>query len=291
MSSIQCLLVFHMDNPSGTKKMTRHGLPYTLIFIKWIFCEALSLRSIYRGKMTPFAMNIPDHDAARGTRKSVLNGKTLKYFSLTFFLFSISFNSNNSTAKLSAESASMDEAPVEFKLNGYQYKIPRNFLINMSNWSGGEQEDGVSIRFVYPGLKPYSKDTASCLLHKTKCRIYTVYMTSAHFSSEDTLTNLITNSAIRKTKATGPYGFELFEIGPPNARTNIYRKSEYGSPILFDCLIYDVDHKNGGICHHFAHAASGASLSYYFEMNDGLRDAVEVDNSIKALIDRFLVTE
>ncbi|MGF6767459.1 hypothetical protein P3T24_007823 [Paraburkholderia sp. GAS33] len=266
-------------------------LSYAAVFMRSMLSKVLALLGIRHREAVPSFESIENHTAANEIQKSIRKGRWLRHLKIASLLLILSYGPNNSTAKPSMESASTDETPLLFKLNGHQYKIPRNFLINMSDWSGGEQKDGVTIRLIYPGLKPYRKDNASCIFHKIKCRIYTIYMTSGHFSSEDTLSNLIANSAIHKTQKVGPYGFELFEIGPTTSRTNIYTKIAHGSPIFFDCVLYNIDHKSGGICHHFAHAVSGDALSYYFEMNDGLRDAVEVDGSIVNLIDRFLVKE
>ena len=181
---------------------------------------------------------------------------------------------------------SMDETPVEFSLGVAHYRIPRNYLYRMSDWSGGPQEYA-AIRVTYPALKPFSKETESCMRHKTPCRIYEVNLHKKFPASEDGEFNReeIEHPELGKP---GPYGFTLFSKGPENARSDFYRKIVNGKPIMFFCLPYDVDSKRGAVCSHAAHTFSGATLSYFFGLNE-LQDAVEVDKALKQLVDRFSV--
>ncbi|WP_155646092.1 hypothetical protein [Burkholderia diffusa] len=184
---------------------------------------------------------------------------------------------------------SMDETPVDFIIGGVEYKIPRNYLYQMDNWSGGVQREGVSIRVVYPGLKPYSKEAESCILRKIRCRIYEIYMTpaNANNSSEKNSEGIIDDPKIKKTIKSGDYGYLTYEVGPSDAKQILYKRKYHNRLKIFDCQPYDIDGKKGGVCHHFARTDSGLVLSYFFEMNDGLRDAAEVDDLISNLIDGF----
>ncbi|CAE6862284.1 hypothetical protein R75461_08046 [Paraburkholderia nemoris] len=183
---------------------------------------------------------------------------------------------------------SVDESPVEFSLGAARYRIPRNYLSQMSDWSGGPQEYA-AIRVTYPGLKPFSQETESCMRHKTPCRIYEVNLRDKFQAWEDGGANREEVEHPEWGKP-GPYGFTLFTRGPENARSDFYRKIVDGKPIMFFCLPYDVDGKRGAVCNHAAHTSSGATLFYFFDLN-GLRDAVEVDEALRQLVDGFSIKE
>src|SRR5215469_4758726 len=52
-------------------------------------------------------------------------------------------------------------APVDFSVGGVRYRVPRNYLLRMDNWSGGPQ-DGVTLRVATPSFKPFSKENEAC---------------------------------------------------------------------------------------------------------------------------------
>jgi hypothetical protein len=88
----------------------------------------------------------------------------------------------------------------------------------------------------------------------------------------------------------GPYGFTLFSSGPKDARSDFYRKIVDGKTIMFFCQPYDIDGKHGAICNHVAHTSSGATFFYFFDLS-GLRDALEVEKSLKQLVDGFSIKD
>jgi hypothetical protein len=58
--------------------------------------------------------------------------------------------------------ASLATTPVEFSIAGTVYRVPRNYLITMSNWAGGPQEF-VAMRVNGPLLTPLTAATRQCL--------------------------------------------------------------------------------------------------------------------------------
>lgn len=186
------------------------------------------------------------------------------------------------------DSTSMDTTPIEIELAGSRYRIPRNYLFQAENWKGGPQEL-VSIRVVYPGFKPFRPDTKDCMLrlNKARCRVYDVVILNKFPASEEGFDNL--QKLFRKPyPKQGPYGYEVFEIGPEEARTEYYRQTSDRGQMIFDC---DLNKKTeiDAICHHVAHASTGAALSYFFMRNGGLSDAAEVDLGLRNLIDSFYI--
>jgi hypothetical protein len=191
-------------------------------------------------------------------------------------------------AAILEDSRSMDTTPIEIELAGARYRIPRNYLFKADNWKGGPQER-VSMRVVHPGFRPFGPDTRACILKlsKARCRIYEVAVLDKFPSSEEGFDNVRTS--FRKQRPTrGPYGFEVFEVGPDAARSEYYRKIVDGKPIVFRCHVNKTE-ESDGVCHHVAHTKTGAALSYFFMKNSELADAVEVDLGLRKLIDSFYI--
>ncbi|RKP44404.1 hypothetical protein [Trinickia fusca] len=185
-----------------------------------------------------------------------------------------------SRAGIFDDAMSADTTPVEFSVGSGHYRMPRNYIFQMTNWRGGPQGT-VSLRVVYPGFKPFGPDTQDCMLRKIRCRIYEIVMVDDFYTSEETF-----DSRNRYPKR-GPYGFELFEVGPDDARVEYYRKKFKGEMIFFDCIVNDIRGVRNAICHHVERIGSGSFISYYFTRNEELADASEVNEGLRKFIDSF----
>ncbi|MBR8140853.1 hypothetical protein KDW55_00535 [Burkholderia sp. AU19243] len=217
-----------------------------------------------------------------GSVKNILRGLALAIV----MSIGIGLPDRASYAGLLEDEMSMDATPIDIELAGARYRIPRNYLYNMDDWNGGAQKN-VSIRVVYPGFKPFGPGTKDCMLKLNggHCRIYDVYVTENLAVSEIGFNNF--KRLFREPyPKNGPYGFQLFEIGPDNSRIEFYRKNIGGMSIVFDCSL-DKSYADDAICHHVARTESGATISYFFVRSEGLGDAVEVDLGLRALIDSF----
>jgi hypothetical protein len=180
------------------------------------------------------------------------------------------------------DARSMDPTPIDIEMAGAHYRIPRNYLFEMDDWRGGPQKQ-VSLRVFYPGFKPLGPDTKDC--NYARCRIYEVVMVDRFTTTEESVSDREINPQKEKT---GPYGFKLYERGPEEARIEYYRKMVNGQPIMFFCPL-NKTHENDAICRHVARTRSGATIYYFFVRNKELKDAVEVDLGLRALIDSFYV--
>jgi len=195
----------------------------------------------------------------------------------------------SSKAALFEDSMSMETTPIEFEMAGARYRIPRNYIYSMDNWAGGPQKN-VSLRLVVPDLKPFSSETEACMRRtaKSSCRVYDVEMVNNFTLSEVGFENS-KDLFLSHHPKKGVYGFDLYEIGPENARDERYRKVVDGREIVFDCLVSKVERDQYRICDHVAKTVSGAYFYYHFPGDPGLKDAIEVDNSIRDLIDSFSI--
>lgn len=203
-------------------------------------------------------------------------------------LATLAFSASAHSA-LFEDSMSMDATPIEFEMAGARYRIPRNYIYSMDDWSGGPQKN-VSLRMVVPGLKPFSPETKDCMLRTARppCRVYDVEMVPDFTLSESGFDNF-RDMFIKPYPKKGMYGFDVYEIGPENAREELYKKIVDGEVIIFKCFVDEVNQKPYRGCRHVSKTTSGAYFYYHFSGNRGLADAVQVDVGIKKLIDSFFI--
>lgn len=183
---------------------------------------------------------------------------------------------------------SMETTPIEFEMAGAHYRIPRNYIYSMDNWGGGPQKN-VSLRMVIPDLKPFAPETETCVRRtaKPRCRVYDVEMVDNFTTSEIGFENS-KDMFIDPRPKQEMYGFDLYEIGPENARDERYKKIIDGMVIVFSCLVDKTSpRKIYRICDHVSKTNSGAYFYYHFSGNHGLKDAIEIDDGIRNLIDSF----
>lgn len=180
---------------------------------------------------------------------------------------------------------SMNTTPVEFDFDGVRYKIPRNYIIQMDHWRGGPQKS-VGLKMTYPDLQPYSKKTEA-MFRDWPGLILSVDMVSGLHESEDGFENMIALMD-DKNPEPGPYGFEHYHLGPPDARSDFWKIKAFRRIIIFDCTPFDNHGLPDGLCHHVVRTRSGAMISYFFSQRH-LDIAADVDERIVNLIDSFSV--
>jgi hypothetical protein len=179
-----------------------------------------------------------------------------------------------------------NENLIELNIGNAKYRIPRNYISRMSDWNGGPQTY-VIIRVTYPGLKPFGAEARVCAHQRASCRTYEVTLRDKANIRQDGIFGKEGPEHPERGEP-GPYGFTLFAEGEENARWNLYRKTVSGSVFVFVCPSSRVGGKIYAVCAREAHASSGATLTYIFGENQ-LRDAIDVDQSLRKLVDGFFV--
>jgi hypothetical protein len=87
----------------------------------------------------------------------------------------------------------------------------------------------------------------------------------------------------------GPFGFELYKIGPENAGIEEYRKVVNGHTTLYSCIIVVDEGKRDAVCTPDGdRVASGAELHCFFHLRQ-LADITEIDADLRALVNEFTV--
>jgi hypothetical protein len=123
-----------------------------------------------------------------------------------------------------------DNTPVEFSVGTVKYRMPRNYLITMSNWNGGPQEL-VTMRLSFPDLAPITEATRRCVTGPSlwghlPCEYVDLRIGgSGGVTAQQAFENM--KSLYRNTRPiNAPFGYEKYEIGPEESRTEVYRKVE-----------------------------------------------------------------
>jgi hypothetical protein len=188
---------------------------------------------------------------------------------------------------------SLDTTPVEFSVGGIHYRMPRNYLTTMGNWSGGPQPL-VTVTVNIPDLKPLSPDTLICFTEKPAirppgCEPFSFDIEATGMVSADEAFANMRRLFHSQEPIEGPFGYEKYEIGPENSRIEYYKKAMEGRTLLFTCQIFDNHNKRDGICTPVGDRVStGGTLHFFFNLRH-LADIGEIDANLRKLTERFTV--
>jgi hypothetical protein len=172
-----------------------------------------------------------------------------------------------------------------------RYRIPRNYLVWMDDWNGGAQTL-VKLKVTFPGFEPLTRATATCLslsaaFRPTTCTpVEFVLRNGGTYEPPDEVRfNNVRDLFHSQDPLPGPYGFELYETGPPEARINTYRKVTPQHTLVIFCFLHSSDQPMA-VCNSVSRLESGVALSYFL-YSDQLKDAEQIDTGIRQLIRSF----
>ena len=192
---------------------------------------------------------------------------------------------------------SMDATPVEFSIGGVHYKVPRNYIVNMDNFSGGPQTL-VAFKVSFPGFQPYTEATKDCFtlapLYRPKgCVPVEFNIIGGIAVSDDEGFKNIRDLFLSQTPKQGPNGFELYEEGPVDARLNIYRKKTPNHTLIIGCFVHDINRPLVWVCTHESRLPNQNAIHYMlsgaqYEFNgQQFQYAEQIDEGLRSLIDSF----
>jgi hypothetical protein len=188
---------------------------------------------------------------------------------------------------------SFDTTPVEFAVGGIRYRIPRNYLVTMADWNGGEQ-GLVGLRVNLPGLEPITPETRECfqrgsLAGTPGCDPLLFWINSPGGVSADEAFANSRDVYRNQEPIHAPFGYEKYEIGPENARSERYRKVEDGRTLLYTCQIFESYGNRRGFCSPTGDRVStGAVIQFYIDLRH-LKDIDEIDASLRNLVEQFTI--
>jgi hypothetical protein len=173
-----------------------------------------------------------------------------------------------------------------------QYGIPRNYIALMDHWNGGAQTL-VRLKVTFPGFEPLTKKTAQCLslspaFRPTSCTpvAFVLRSGSAYEPPDDVRFNNASSLFHSQLPLAGPYGFDLYETGPTDARIQTYRMDTPQHMLVINCFRSSKDEAQLSVCHTESRLQSGNVLAYFL-YSDQLKDAERIDTGIRELVRRF----
>jgi hypothetical protein len=155
------------------------------------------------------------------------------------------------------EVPSTDPAPVTFSINDAQYKVPRNFLMQMEHRSGGPQTL-VALKVAFPDFAPLTDANRRCL------------------------------TAAPAYRPRGCFPIEFVIVGAANARIEFYVKHVRDHLLVIKCFLNESPRPiQQSVCAVSSRLAGDNELEYRFYLNQ-LSDAENMDHGIRHLIGSFV---
>jgi hypothetical protein len=159
---------------------------------------------------------------------------------------------------------STDTTPVTVKVGNVTYKIPRNYI--------SMYFDFPQLKVTYPGFKPFTDETRGCFDRRLEASLgcttleLNMRLSLPHHPGFE---NMIKATPPFREKPLsprpGPYGFEIYDQGPDNARTEIYRSES--EDIFFLCGIFDNNGVRDAVCDDAVSLSDGNAVRFFFGLN------------------------
>jgi hypothetical protein len=188
---------------------------------------------------------------------------------------------------------SQDETKIDFSVGEVRYRVPRNYLVTMDSWNGGPQ-DLVTVRINFPDLEPLTDRKRICFSavpanRPIGCEPLTVTINApGNFTADDAFAR-IRHLFHSQVPASGPDGFEKYELGPEPAGVEYYRKVEGSRIVLYKCQIFMNHGVRDGVCDSVGdQLTTGSVLHFYFPLRL-LPQIAEFDQALRTLVENFSV--
>ena len=183
-----------------------------------------------------------------------------------------------------------DTTPVTVKVVSVTYRISRNYLILL--------EPAIpTLKLTWPGLKPLTEDTRKCFgsilqSEQAGCTSFDFLLLGSRgpapggraFTSTERFENFMRGFDVKPKK--GPFGYDVYEIGPEEARTEVYRKLK--GDIYFRCSFSGAEsRKRGGVCDDMFRLDDMNHVRFFFRLQQ-IEHIPEIEASIRKLMANFV---
>jgi hypothetical protein len=179
---------------------------------------------------------------------------------------------------------SVETYPLTVKMGSVVYHIPRNYFVYPNT------DRGVFLRVTFPDFLPFTEGTRECLeveynSKQPGCTQIMVNLTRGGLSNLQIFKNvqkLFRNPLPR----TGPFNYEVFDVGPDSARIEYYRREDGTGMIFFHCFISIIREKRTGFCDDFVALEKSNSVRLRFDLSE-IEHVPEVEAGIRKLMNGF----
>jgi hypothetical protein len=183
---------------------------------------------------------------------------------------------------------STDTAPVAVKIGEVSYSIPRNYISNL-------HFNFPVLKVTYPGFNPLTEETSGCfdrkLQAKLRCTALELRLAQGKsLPNETQFENLLklVPSNQRASPRRSADGYLVYDLGPENARTEIYRSES--EDIFFTCIIFDNNGVRDAVCDDAIWLADGNTVKFFFSLNQ-IGQLREFEAEIRQLMSHFQTGE
>lgn len=174
---------------------------------------------------------------------------------------------------------SMDTTPVSVKVGSISYNIPRNYIWNL-------HFTFPVLKVTYPGFRPLTEETRGCFDPKRAepgCTTLELNMRLALPNSRrfENLMKLVPSEQ-KESPRRNVDGYEVYDLGPKDARQEIYRGDDVG----FICKIFDNNGKRDGVCDDAVSLVDGNAVWFFFHPNQ-IGEVRKIESGVRQLMSQF----
>ncbi len=181
---------------------------------------------------------------------------------------------------------SRDTTPVTAKVGEIVYSIPRNYISSFSDFP--------VLKVTYPGFKPLTEETRGCFDPKlrvslgcTTLELRLLFSVSYHPGYENLIRAATPDHAMPQPRP-GPYGYEIYDLGPENARTEIYQST--AESIFFRCALFDNNGVRDAVCDDIVSLSDGNVIRFFFGLKQ-ISELRDFEAGIRQLMSTFRMGE
>jgi hypothetical protein len=180
---------------------------------------------------------------------------------------------------------------IEFSVGELRYRIPRNYLLAMSHWNGGPQ-DQVTMRVHLSDLAPATAAENACADRAQNapgaCDLLAFTVEPAPRRSVDQAFADVSRDFRNQTPLEGPFGYEKYQMGIENPQAEYYRKIVDGQTVVYACSVSNFQESPQGLCSPLEERTpGGAGIHFFFDFGK-LGEIDQIDLGLRKLVDSFI---
>jgi hypothetical protein len=176
---------------------------------------------------------------------------------------------------------SIDVTPVSAKVGSVSYSIPRNYISNL-------HFHFPVLKVTYPGFKPLTEETRGCFDRKLQAELgcttieLNLRLSLPNKPGFENLMKLVPPD--QKLSPRQSDGYQVFDLGPENARVEIYRSES--EDIFFTCMIFDNNGVRDAVCDDAVSLADGNAVRFFFNLKQ-VGQLRKFESGIRQLMTQF----
>jgi hypothetical protein len=187
---------------------------------------------------------------------------------------------------------SLDTTPITVKVVDVTYSIPRNYFIYMDQIP--------TLKLTWPGLKALTEETRKCFgsifqSEQAGCTSIEFHILGSRgpgpgsraLTNAEMFENFLKHTP-NVTARRGPYGYDVYDTGPEDYRTETYRRID--GDIFFYCSFTRAgDGRRLGTCNDRFALNDGNHMQFFFRFQY-IENIPQIEFGLRQIMERFRVT-